>query len=326
MSSSSSLRSLASVEGIVALLQSRGPEIVSGLLVIAIGLQAAALVTDALGAGDPPPIDAAAAGYPAPISGPARRSVDLLAIANAHLFGKVETPADDAANAPQTSMPLVLAGLLAADDPAAGFAIVGENAAAAKLRTVGSMLPGGARLHSVYHDRIVIERGGVLESLSLPKQILASRPLPPPPPLPTAPPNDGDIAVERVRQAVQQNPGALGDVIRSQQVMADGKQRGFRVYPGRSPAAFSRLGLRPGDLITAVNGTPLDDPSRGEEVMRTLGSAPEVRVTIMRNGRQNDMVLNMAQIASEAEQLNSAADGVLPIDQAQPLPPPGSAP
>ena len=118
-----------------------------------------------------------------------------------------------------------------------------------------------------------------------------------------------------MRQAIQQNPGALSDVIRSQQVMAGGKQRGFRVYPGRNPAAFSRLGLRPGDLITAINGTPLDDPSRGEEVMRTLGSAPEVRVTIMRNGRQNDMVLNMAQIATEAEQL-TGTEGITPVDQA----------
>ena len=82
--------------------------------------------------------------------------------------------------------------------------------------------------------------------------------------------------------------------------------------------------LRPGDLITAINGTPLDDPSRGEEVMRTIGSAPEVRVTIMRNGRQNDMVLNMAQIATEAEQL-SGTEGITPIDQAPQMPAGGTA-
>ena len=71
-------------------------------------------------------------------------------------------------------MPLVLAGLLASDNPESGYAIVGESAAAAKLHAVGSTLPGGARLHSVYGDRIVIDRGGVLESLTLPKQLLAT--------------------------------------------------------------------------------------------------------------------------------------------------------
>jgi general secretion pathway protein C len=314
----SPLRSLASVEGAAAMLQSRGPEIAAALLSIAVAVQAATLATDVFGAADSPTIDAAAAGYSPPPDGSTRQTVNLMAVANAHLFGQAEVAAGNAAEAPQTSMPLVLAGLLASDNPQTGYAIVGESAAAAKLHAVGSALPGGARLHSVYGDRIVIERGGVLESLTLPKQLLATMAQRP---AAAAPPgNDNAAVVDRMRQAIQQNPGALSDVIRSQQVMAGGKQRGFRVYPGRSPAAFSRLGLRPGDLITAINGTPLDDPSRGEEVMRTLGSAPEVRVTVMRNGRQNDMVLNMAQIATEAEQL-TGTEGITPVDQAQPMPP-----
>lgn len=314
----SPLRSLASVEGVAATLQARGPEVAAAILAVAVAIQAGTLATDIFGAGDLPPIDAAAAGYSPPAAGAARRSIDAMSMASAHLFGHAELAASDAANAPRTSMPLVLAGLLAANDPEAGYAIVGESAAAAKLHAVGSTLPGGARLHSVYGDRIVIERGGVLESLMLPKQLLAT--MTPAAALPVA--NDNAGVVDRMRQAIQQNPGALSDVIRSQQVIAGGKQRGFRLYPGRNPAAFSRLGLRPGDLVTAINGTPLDDPSRGEEVMRTLGSAPEVRVTIMRNGRQNDMVLNMAQIATEAEQL-TGTEGLTPVDQGQPMPPPG---
>jgi general secretion pathway protein C len=317
-----SLRSLASVDGAAAMLQARGPELAAAVLAMAIAVQAATLATDQFGAADTAPIDAAAAGYSPPAGGGSRRAVDLMAIANAHLFGQAAVAAGDAANAPQTSMPLVLAGLLASDNPETGYAIVGESAAAAKLHAVGSSLPGGARLHSVYGDRIVIDRGGVLESLTLPKQLLASM-APRPAVVPAA--NDNSAVVDRMRQAIQQNPGALSDVIRSQQVIAGGKQRGFRVYPGRNPAAFSRLGLRPGDLITAINGTPLDDPSRGEEVMRTLGSAPEVRVTIMRNGRQNDMVLNMAQIATEAEQL-TGTEGITPVDQAPQMPAGGTAP
>ncbi len=316
----SPLRSLTSAEGVAAMLQARGPEMAAALLTVAMAVQAAMLATDVFGAGDATPLDAAATGYAPPAADSGRRTVDLSAIANAHLFGQAETPAGNAADAPRTSMPLVLAGVLAADRPEAGFAIVGDSAAAAKLHGVGSMLPGGARLHSVYGDRIVIERGGVLESLSLPKQLLATAA---PSAVAAMPVSNGNAAVvDRMRQAIQQNPGALSDVIRSQQVIAGGKQRGFRVYPGRNPAAFSRLGLRPGDLITSINGTPLDDPSRGEEVMRTLSSAPEVRVTIMRNGRQNDMMLNMAQIATEAEQL-TGTEGIAPVDQTQQMPPPG---
>ena len=93
---------------------------------------------------------------------------------------------------------------------------------------------------------------------------------------------------------------------------------------GRNRQAFSRLGLRPGDLVTAINGTPLDDPSRGPEIFRTLGSSSEARVTVMRNGQQQDLNLNLAQVAQEAEAL--VGPQAMPGDQAQPLPPPPAEP
>lgn len=325
MSSSSSLRSLASAEGIVALLQSRGPEIVAGLLVIAIGLQSAVLVTDLFGAGDPPPVDAAAAGYTPPAAGPAHRTVDLLAIANAHLFGQAETPAGDAANAPQTSMPLVLAGVIASSDPSKGYAIVGESAANARMHVVGDMLPGGARLHSVFGDRVILDRGGQLETLMLPRTSAPlamggapQMPAGPPAAAPGGGPEAGSPA-QRIRQIATEQPSAIGQVLRQQPVFADGRMRGFRVYPGQSRAAFANLGLRPGDLVTAINGTPLDDPNRSQEVFRTLGSASEARVTVVRNGRPQDLTLNLAQAAAQVEQA-VGAQGATPVDQLPQVP------
>ena len=67
-------------------------------------------------------------------------------------------------------MPLVLAGVLATEDPKEGMAIIGESAQAAKVVAVGQQVPGGAQLHSVYSDRAVIDRGGTLESVFLPRQ------------------------------------------------------------------------------------------------------------------------------------------------------------
>jgi hypothetical protein len=63
-------------------------------------------------------------------------------------------------------------------------------------------------------------------------------------------------AVDNVRRMVQQDPGcstshAHGRLIRQQ----GGKLRGFRVYPGRNRRHFQQAGLRPGDLVTAINGT-----------------------------------------------------------------------
>jgi general secretion pathway protein C len=107
-------------------------------------------------------------------------------------------------------------------------------------------------------------------------------------------------------------------------VFADGKQRGYRVYPGRNRQAFIRLGLRPGDLVTGINGTPLDDPARGQEIFRTLGSSSEARVTVLRNGQQQDLTLNLAQVAQEAEAVVGPQSNA-PGDQAQPAQPPQPA-
>jgi membrane-associated protease RseP (regulator of RpoE activity) len=57
-----------------------------------------------------------------------------------------------------------------------------------------------------------------------------------------------------------------------------------------------QLGLRPGDLITAVNGTTLDDPARALEIMQTLSSSGSASVTVTRNGSSLEVNLNLANL------------------------------
>ncbi len=64
-------------------------------------------------------------------------------------------------------------------------------------------------------------------------------------------------AVDNIRRMVQQDPGILDQVMRTVPSYdnAAGKLRGFRAYPGRNRQIFNKLGLKPGDLVTAINGT-----------------------------------------------------------------------
>jgi general secretion pathway protein C len=250
--------------------------------------------------------------------------LDVGGLVNAHLFGNavVQNSSGDGANAPPSSMPLVLAGLLATDNPKEGMAIIGESAAAAKVVAVGQQVPGGATLHSVYVDRAVIDRNGALESVLLPRRTGGALTTAPPPPVASMPSNEANI--ERMRRLVSDDPNLIGQVMRPQPVFAGGAMRGFRVYPGANRQAFARIGLRAGDLVTAINGTPLNDKDRAQEIFATLSSSSDARVTITRNGRQQELVLNIAQIANEAEQLGNGADGMMPpVDQAPAELPPG---
>jgi general secretion pathway protein C len=290
-------------------LQSGGPRLATWILALCLAVQAALIVTD-LGAGR----GAVPAGHASGRS----HALDVAAITNAHLFGAAPVSRENGANAPQTSMPLVLTGIIAGNDPQNGLAILGQTAQTAKVFAVGDTVPGGAKLHSVYIDRVVIDRNGQLESLVLPRQLAGS----------AAPPSIAAVqaqnpSLERMRHMITEQPGLIGDVMRPQAVTEHGKVTGFRVFPGRNRLAFMRLGLRPGDEVTAINGTPLDDQDRGDQILHTLGSSSEAHVTVIRNGQQQDLTLNIAQVEQEAEGLVAPAPNSAP---ALPAAPPAATP
>jgi hypothetical protein len=109
-------------------------------------------------------------------------------------------------------------------------------------------------------------------------------------------------AVDNIRRLVQQDPTILDQVMRTVPSYdnAGGKLRGFRAYPGRNRQIFQKLGLRSGDLVTAINGTTLDDPQRSQEVFNTIQSSDHVTVTVDRGGQKQDITLNIAQVAAQA--------------------------
>jgi general secretion pathway protein C len=253
---------------------------------------------------------------PPPVSsGAPVAQLDIGGLVNAHLFGNAAAQASgDAANAPPSSMPLVLAGVLATDDPKLGMAIIGESAQAAKVIAVGQQVPGGAQLHSVYADRAIIDRAGALESVFMPRRTAGPGAAPSMPPPPVAAGESNEAMIERMRRLVSDDPGLIGQVMRPQPVFAGGEMKGFRVYPGANRQAFARMGLRAGDMVTAINGTPLNDKDRAQEIFGTLASSTDARVTITRNGRQQELVLNIAQISAEAERLGVGTDGNIPAD------------
>ncbi len=282
------------------------PALVAGVLVIALAWQLVQLTWVFLGAGSATPATspAVAAASPAPV-------VDLRRIVDAHLFGIASSEPNpaDLNTAPQTQMNLVLTGTMAGSDPQQGFAIIGESSATAKTFPTGQNVRPGTKLHSVYTDRVILDNSGRLETLVLPRQstggAVMARPLPPPA-------AQGGGIGEDLRRIAETNPGAFSAVVRPQPVFANGVQRGYRVYPARNRRGFSRLGLQPGDLITSINGTPLDDPSRGMEIFNSLNSASQVNLTIERNGQTQQLSLDTTVLAS--------------LDSEQPEPPPAEAP
>jgi general secretion pathway protein C len=292
------LDELKSADGLQAALVQHGPRLATALLALLIAIQAAFIVTGQ----NQGTHSRASDGAPAPSAAAAAPALRVNEITSAHLFGEAKSTVADA-NAPQTSVQLVLAGVLALPDPKRGLAILGPTATAAKLYTVGSAVPGGVNLYAVYKDRVLLDRGGVIESLYLPRRT---------PPGGVAADADGaerGNPAQRLAALAQGNGALLSGLVRAQAVFVGSKLSGYRIYPGgrASIGAFTQLGFRPGDLITAVNGTPLDDPNRGSEILDTLSSSASATVTVQRNGQTMDLNLNLESVASDAENMSIGA-------------------
>jgi general secretion pathway protein C len=269
--------------GAAARLSAAAPAVVSVVLVVALAAQLASLAWKLL---VPPQPQAPPADVAAPAQGP-----NVVTIVQAHLFGSAAPQGGQAT--PNTNLRLTLAGTLAGPDPAVGWAIIGESAQAARLYATGASLPGGARLKEVYADRVILDRGGKLEALPLPR-LAGGAALP----VAYSQPARQPTLAESVQNLVRQNPGAVSEIIRPQPVFSGGQQKGYRVYPGRNRAQFASLGLMPGDLVTAVNGTPLDDPNRGLETLRGIGAGGAVTLTIERNGSQQQVTIDASAAAA----------------------------
>ena len=239
---------------------------------------------------------------PTPRSSPphdTRMALDSRQIVAAHLFGVVESAAPigelHAANAN-----LRLDGTLATADPRRGLAII-HDGQAPKFYSVGGIV-AGASLERVYWDHVILSRAGVLEILKLPRPdgslqrgaLVAATS--------AAAPAAHGFFVDSQGRVVDTQPGKFDGIIRTIQTMdpQTGKMRGFVVYPVGNGAPLHLLGLSPADLITSINGTPLDDPKRAQEILAQIQSSDSANVTIERQNQKMDLVLNVAAATEKA--------------------------
>lgn len=249
---------------------------------------------------------------------PTARARDYSSLTGWRPFG--EPPASEAVaptqtvrDAPDTNLNLTLYGTHEVVDPDTGrarpelgTAMISSNRQDQKLYHVGNTIEGasGAKLHSVYVDHVLLDRGGRFETLRLPREIAASAvPLAALPNLPgqlpgqTAPRSNATS----LREALSDNAAVLADVIRTTPQMEGGQMIGFRLAPGRNRDAFNAIGLQPGDVLTEVNGLVMNDPRAAMEVFSTLSEATVASVTIMRNGTPEVLTIDMSTIEAITE-------------------------
>lgn len=236
------------------------------------------------------------------------RNYDVSRIASANLFGlrpseeELVDFSDEFGDLSDTELNLTLRGTISAAGDRVALAIIANDRGEETVYSVGDPISGGRKLHSVQPDvdgraQAILNHNGELEALRLPKesdggnQQSQSRRSQSRRPSPARRASAGSQL-----QNLAANPTKLTDLIRPQPVFSNGKQLGYRVYPGRRRQQFVALGLKPGDLVTEINGSPLNDPAKGAEIFKSLAESNQVTVTVERNGTPQVLVLDTEKL------------------------------
>jgi general secretion pathway protein C len=147
----------------------------------------------------------------------------------------------------------------------------------------GDEIADGGEVVEIHRDYIVVRRGGRLEMLDF-SWNAATRMFEHATPgaAQTTPPEDYR---EVLRHAMFTHPELLLQLVGATAVVEGGHFRGYRVMQPEDPTFLESLGLKPGDMLTAVNGAPLDTPDYGAQVLDAVTGTGVLTFTVQRGGQ-----------------------------------------
>lgn len=270
---------------------------IRALLIVLIGWALARLVWSLA------PMPESAQWRPAPVvadSAASARSgaVNIETIVSAKLFGVYQAPANPnqsaLSQAPDTVLNLTLLGILAGSNEDNSRALIGQPSGEEAPYVIGQDVVSGVVLQAIFPDRVVLSRNGALETLRLDKDAPSTSTAPAvvQAPADTSPGSPQMLA--QIREQILQDPSKAGEFIRVQPATgAAGGTKGYRVYPGKDRSIFSSAGLRPGDLVTAVNGLLLDDGQKALQILNDLKAASSATITLERGGQVQTLNISL---------------------------------
>jgi type II secretion system protein C len=224
--------------------------------------------------------------------------LDYTAIFERNLFGS-EPISDTAAATPGAKDELLLRGT--ADFAGRGYAVLEDpDSGKQGIFEVGELVFDGPKLVAVEPPTATILRGNrriVLEITESENTSLQERA------------SDGTAAAagSSIRQVGDnryvvdrgevdhsiENLSTVVTQMRAVPYLKDGKSVGFRVFNIRAGSLFEHMGLKNGDVIQAVNGSQLDDPSRALALLDEVQTSDEIRIDLLRDDHPNTLTYSI---------------------------------
>lgn len=238
-------------------------------------------------------------------------SSSLKDVSTYHLFGDARKPTvvqQKVIDAPETRLRLDLKGVFATTNAAEALAIISSSKDKDKTYHIGDKVIGGALLHAVYADRVILKRNGRLETLRLPKSKVDSkafynnsnaqtaksisansRQTAESTSLATNPNKTQQL--RKMRDTLINEPAKIWQQVRINPVMKNGKVQGYTLSHN-DQSLMRAMNIRKTDVITGINGESLSDPATLYGLMNNLSDQQSLELTVVRNGQEQTIQLS----------------------------------
>lgn len=135
-----------------------------------------------------------------------------------------------------------------------------------------------------------------------------------------APAPPGAMWREDLLQALEAGLGRFLQKVTVEPEMKQGAFVGFRIVELRPPAWWQGIDLAPGDVVTSVNGMPIEQPAEAHAAFESLRTADKLTVKYLRGGEPRELTYRIIDKPGTSSTQPSAA----PKPDPAPSPPPAA--
>ena len=170
--------------------------------------------------------------------------------------------------APPTTLSLRLYGIRYSNSGELDAAILGFDPSNQRLYKSNEVIADNIFLEFIEPERVIISREGIRESVTFDKNAVF-----PPEITKSFANSDRKITVDGI------NSSSLSQLISFLPYFSNGTLKGYQVKPGKQEELFESTGLKSGDVIVAVNGLDINDPT----VLKELTSLGQLKLDLIRD-------------------------------------------
>ena len=216
----------------------------------------------------------------------------ISAIRKEHLFGKVEVAKQapvEIKEAPRSSLKYKVRGIYYSDEQSLASVILEKSPKDTGFYRLGDEIEPRIIVEQIQPTHIIVDRAGKLEKLVLEKPEANLNAKVSGRSSANLPVSNKTRVLQSYKRRYAKNPLALAKRFQAVPVAENGKNIGYKLKALRGEQLLNKLDIKEDDVFLAINGIGLDKPFEALDALKSLATAENASVTLLRNGNQETL-------------------------------------